>query len=116
RAIDPATGQMFPRNAFRAGPEKICPSGPASCEQGGTGGLAFFSWDMRLSKIFKLGSRGAQSVELLFEVFNITNHDNFNTANPGGYTTRFRPPVSGTAPPVVPNSQRQAEGGLRFRF
>jgi len=116
RAIDPATGRMFPRNPFRAGPEKICPSGPSSCAQGGTGGLAFFSWDVRLSKFFRWGTNSARGVELLFEVFNITNHVNFNAANPGGYINRFTSSAFGTATSVVPNSQRQAEGGLRIRF
>ena len=102
------------RRATRA--EKICPSGPSSCVQGGTGGLAFFSWDVRLSKFFRWGSNHERGVELLFEVFNITNHVNFNAANPGGYINRFTSSAFGTATSVVPNSQRQAEGGLRIRF
>jgi Carboxypeptidase regulatory-like domain/TonB dependent receptor-like, beta-barrel len=115
RAINPATGQMFSRNPFRAGPEMICPSGPASCTVGGTGGIAYLSWDARASKFFKLGNKD-QRLEVLFEVFNITNHANFNTANPGGYINRFTSANFGTATSVVPNSQRQAEFGLRFRF
>jgi hypothetical protein len=116
RAVNPATGQMFSRNAFRSGPEKICPSGPATCPQGGTGGLAFLSWDVRLSKYFKFGASKQQGFEVLFEVFNITNHVNFNAANPGGYINRYTSANYGTATSVVPNSQRQAEFGLRFRF
>src|SRR5262249_45245633 len=88
RAIDPTTGLMFPRNAFRAGPEQICPGGKSSCVQGGDGGLAYLSWDARLSKFFKLGGKG-QGVELIAEIFNLTNHANFQTANPGGYINRY---------------------------
>jgi outer membrane receptor protein involved in Fe transport len=104
RAIDPATGQMFERNSFRAGPDVVT-------SNGGSGGLAFMSWDMRLSKVFKMGKD--RSIEALFEVFNITNHANFNRDN---YITRFTSPAFGTATDILKNSQRQAEAGLRFRF
>ncbi len=115
RAIDPATGKMFARDAFRAGPEVICPSGKATCAQGGTGGIALLSWDARLSKFFRLGKKD-QGVELLFEVFNITNHANFNTANPGGYINRYPSASFGTATSIVLNTQREAEFGVKFRF
>jgi hypothetical protein len=104
RATNPATGVMFDRNAFRAGPEIV--TGP-----GGQGGVAFLSWDMRLSKVFKVGKD--RSIEALFEVFNITNHANFNRDD---YITRFTSPAFGHATNIVKNSQRQAEAGLRFRF
>jgi outer membrane receptor protein involved in Fe transport len=115
RAIDPATGQMFSRNSFRAGPELICPSGKAGCVQGGTGGIAFLTWDARLSKFLRFGSKD-QGVELLVEMFNITNHANFNTANPGGYINRYTSSSFGTATSIAPNSQREAEFGVRLRF
>lgn len=114
RAIDPATGQQFARNSFRAGPEEICPGGKAGCEQGGTGGIAFLTWDLRLSKTFKFAKD--QGLEVLFEVFNLTNHANFRTENPGGYTNRYPSDNFGAATSVVPNSQRQAEFGVRFHF
>ena len=104
RAVDPATGQMFPRNAFRAGPEAVT-------SEAGSGGLAFFSWDMRLSKTFNLGHERA--FEVLFEVFNITNHANFNRDD---YINRYTSDSFGTATDIVKNSQRQAEFGARFRF
>src|SRR4029079_10178744 len=69
RANDPATGQMFTRNSFRAGPEVVT-------GEGGSGGLAFFSLDLRLSKMIKFG--GSKSFEVLGEVFNLTNHANFD--------------------------------------
>ena len=50
RAINPATGQMFERMAFRA--------------------EGFFSWDMRVAYSFGIGN--GRSIEALFEVFNIT--------------------------------------------
>jgi len=103
RAIDPATGQMFTRNSFRAGPEVA--------EQDGSGGLAFLSWDVRLSKVFKFG--GARSIEALFEVFNLTNHANFNRDN---YISRFTANNFGSATDILKNSQRQAQFGLRFQF
>ncbi len=120
RSIDPATGEMFPRNSFRAGPESICPTvggvvDKAGCQQGGTGGLAFFTWDARLSYFLKLGS-DARKLELLFEVFNITNHANFNTADPGGYTNTYTSASFGTATSIVPNSQREAQFGIRLHF
>jgi outer membrane receptor protein involved in Fe transport len=120
RATDPATGQMFPRNSFRAGPESICPLAgdvvdKAGCQQGGTGGLAFFSWDARVSYFLKLGSE-ERKLELLFEVFNITNHTNFNTADPGGYNNTYTSDSFGTATSIVPNSQREAQFGIRLHF
>ena len=91
RAIDPATGQMFPRNSFRAS--------------------NFFSWDIRLSKMFKLG--GDRELEALFEVFNITNHANFDRDN---YVFTYSSTNFGNPTNVLKNSQRQGEFGLRFRF
>jgi hypothetical protein len=104
RATNPATGAMFDRNSFRAGPD-------VATSEGGQGGIAFLSWDMRLSKVFKFGKD--KSVEALFEVFNVTNHANFNRDN---YITRFTSPAFGSATDILKNSQRQAEAGLRFRF
>ena len=104
RATDPATGRMFDRNVFRSGPEIVTAAG-------GQGGLAFFSWDMRFSKRFSVGKE--KSIEALFEVFNITDHTNFSRDD---YITRFTSSAFGHATAIVKNSQRQAEGGLRFRF
>jgi hypothetical protein len=91
RAIDPATGQMFPRNSFRAG--------------------GFFSWDMRFSYRVKLG--GDKSLEPLFEVFNITNHTNFDRDS---YTTRFTSPNFGKPSEIINNSERQGQFGVKFHF
>ncbi len=91
RAIDPANGQMFSRNAFRA--------------------TGFFSWDMRFAYNFNLG--GNRVVEALFEVFNITDHVNYDV---GSYVTTYTSPDFGTPTEIINNSQRQAQFGLRFRF
>jgi hypothetical protein len=91
RAIDPATGQQFERNSFRAS--------------------GFQSWDMRFSKTFPLG--GPRSIELMFDIFNLTNHANFNRDN---YFNRYGSANFGEPSDVLPSSQRQSEFGLRFRF
>jgi len=67
-----------------------------------------------VSKVLKFGK--SQSLEILFEVFNLTNHTNFKTEAPGGYVNRFTSASFGTATAVVPNSQREAEFGVRFHF
>ncbi|HSD27637.1 MAG TPA: TonB-dependent receptor, partial [Vicinamibacteria bacterium] len=94
RATDPATGQMFPRNSF---------TGPN-----------YLSWDARISKMFRLG--GAKYLELLFEVFNITDHVNFAGDPAFGFINTYTSDDFGTATQIVPNSQRQAEFGARFVF
>jgi len=91
RATNPATGQQFDRNSFRAD--------------------GMFSWDMRFSKAFNLG--GAKSVELMFDVFNITNHANFDRDH---YYNTYTSATFGQPSSILPNSQRQSEFGLRFKF
>jgi hypothetical protein len=104
RANDPATGQMFERNIFRAGPE-------VANTPGGSGGMAFFSWDLRLSKVFRLG--GNKSIEVLGEVFNLTDHVNFNRDD---YVFNYTSVNFGRATQIVRNSNRQGQIGARFRF
>ena len=94
RAIDPATGQMFERNSF---------TGPN-----------YLSWDARLSKMFRFG--GSKYLEVLFEMFNITNHVNFAGDPAFGFVNTYTSENFGTATQIVPNSQRQAEFGVRFQF
>lgn len=53
---------------------------------------------------------------MLFEVFNVTNAVNFLTDNGQGFNDIYTATNFGTPTQVVPNSQRQAEFGLRFRF
>jgi outer membrane receptor protein involved in Fe transport len=94
RAIDPATGQPFPRYSF-TGPD-------------------YLSLDARLSKVFKFGN--AKSFEVLFECFNLTNHVNFNGDANQGFINTYSSANFGTATQIIANSQRQAEFGARFRF
>jgi hypothetical protein len=99
RAIDPTTGQPFGRNSFY--------------------GPGFFSWDMRVSKTFGLGM--SRSMEVLFEVFNLTDRVNFSGDSNYGFNNKYgqgATPLTnfGTATQIVPNSNRQAEFGARFRF
>jgi hypothetical protein len=91
RAIDPATGQEFPRNSFRAD--------------------GFFSWDMRIGYNIPMG--GSRSLEALFEVFNVTNHTNFDRDS---YVTRYTSSNFGTPTEIINNSERQAQFGVRFKF
>jgi hypothetical protein len=71
---------------------------------------AFFTLDLRASKIFTLG--GGKSIEALFEVFNLTNSDNNIVSQiSGGLLFDFSGTIrSGTGDP------RQAQIGVRFRF
>jgi len=94
RATNPATGQPFPRYSF-LGPN-------------------YLSWDARLSKMFKMGKY--KSFEILFEVFNLTDHVNLNGDANQGFINTYSSPNFGTATQIITNSQRQAEFGARFRF
>jgi outer membrane receptor protein involved in Fe transport len=99
RSIDPATGQPFARNSFR--------------------GPGFATWDARISKNFRFST--SQSLEVLFEVFNLTDRVNFSGDTANGYNNVWGTGTSpranfGTATQIVPNSNRQAEFGVRYRF
>jgi hypothetical protein len=99
RPIDAATGQVYGRNSLR-GPD-------------------FVTWDMRVSKVFSF--TGNTSVEVLFEVFNVTDRVNFSGDTGFGFNNIYgtgTTPVSsfGTPTQIVPNSNRQAQFGARFRF
>ncbi|PYR74686.1 MAG: hypothetical protein DMF86_17820 [Acidobacteria bacterium] len=91
RALDSATGQMFPRNSFRAG--------------------GFFSWDMRFA--YNIPLAGSRTLEAMFEVFNITDHVNYSRDS---YFTRFTSSNFGTPSEIIPNSERQGQIGIRFKF
>ncbi len=110
RAIDPATGASFARNSFR---EYNPLRNPAFAAFDGRDGR-YLSLDARFSKMFALGK--SRELELLFEVFNLTNAVNFLTDNGQGLNDIYTASNFGIPTQVVPNSQRQAEFGLRFRF
>jgi hypothetical protein len=54
---------------------RICPDGHILKRNTIRKDNAFFSWDIRASKPINLGPRG--TFEVIFEVFNVTNSDNF---------------------------------------
>jgi hypothetical protein len=99
RAIDPTTGLAFGRNSFR--------------------GPGFATWDMRISRDFKFGR--SRAIEVLFEVFNVTDRVNFSGDSSYGFNNRYGTAASplsnfGTPTQIVPNSNRQAEFGIRYKF
>ncbi len=110
RANDPATGRPFPRNSFR----EFNPLGTAEFSQFDGKDGSFFTLDARISKSFTFAKD--KSVEVLFEMFNITNHVNFLVDPNQGFNVIYTANNFGTPTQVVPNSQRQAEFGVRFRF
>ena len=70
---------------------------------------AYFSWDLRLSRPFSFGTKG--TAELILEVFNLTNHDNFKDPAAGGTYQNFDGTIrSGLGEP------RQVQGGVRYLF
>jgi outer membrane receptor protein involved in Fe transport len=91
RAIDPASGARFARNSFRAD--------------------GFASWDLRIAYAVRFGHD--RSLEPLFELFNITNHVNFNSDT---YNTSYTSSHFGQPTEIVNNSERQAQFGVKFRF
>jgi carboxypeptidase family protein len=90
RAIDPSTGQPFPRNSFRT--------------------EGFFSWDMRVSYLIRMQKT---VIEPMFEIFNITNYTNYDRDS---YVTTFSSSTFGTPRAIINNSQRQAQFGVRVKF
>ena len=103
---DPATGQMFERNSF---------TGPK-----------YLSWDARLSKMFRFG--GSKYLEVLFEMFNITNRLNYENpaaALPAGTVGQpFTDAVAGTFGYMLGplnrtvglGTARQTQVSVRFLF
>jgi len=70
---------------------------------------AYFSWDMRLSRPINTGTRA--QAELIIEVFNLTNTDNFKDPAYGGLLFNFDGTIrSGLGDP------RQLQAGLRWVF
>jgi hypothetical protein len=69
----------------------------------------YFSWDIRLSKPIVLGPQG--TIEAIFEVFNVTNADNFKDPSSGATIFNFDGTIrSGLGEP------RQFQAGLRYLF
>jgi hypothetical protein len=89
--------------------QRICPDGHVLQRNTIRRDNAYFSWDVRLSKPIEFGRQGA--LELIFEAFNVTNHDNFKDPSSAGTFLVFDGTIrSGFGEP------RQFQAGLRYLF
>jgi carboxypeptidase family protein len=89
--------------------QRICPDGHVLQRNTIRRDNAYFSWDVRLSKPLDFGRQGA--LELIFEGFNITNHDNFKDPSTAGTFLVFDGTIrSGLGEP------RQFQAGIRYLF
>jgi hypothetical protein len=89
--------------------QRICPDGHVLQRNTIRRDNAYFSWDIRLSKPFSLGRQG--TLELIAEVFNVTNADNFKDPSSGGTFLNFDGTIrSGLGEP------RQFQAGVRYIF
>ncbi len=89
--------------------DRICTDGTVLLRNTLRRDNAYFSWDLRLSKPFSFGTKG--TAELILEVFNLTNHDNFKDPAAGGTYQNFDGTIrSGLGEP------RQVQGGVRYLF
>ncbi|HEY9015132.1 MAG TPA: hypothetical protein VIM84_08735, partial [Gemmatimonadales bacterium] len=89
--------------------QRICPDGHILLRNTIRRDNAYFSWDIRLSKPVYLGRQGA--LELIFEAFNVTNHDNFKDASTAGTFLVFDGTIrTGLGEP------RQFQAGARYIF
>jgi hypothetical protein len=89
--------------------QRICPDGHILQRNTIRRDNAYFSWDIRLSKPVYLGRQGA--LELIFEAFNVTNHDNFKDPSTGGTFLVFDGTIrTGLGEP------RQFQAGARYIF
>jgi carboxypeptidase family protein len=105
----PSGSRTFNTDGDRAGP------------RGSLRGNPTFSWDTRIAKIFKFERVRNSELELLFEVFNLTNKANFGQnynddeflqTPTGGLVPNptFRKPINIITPPL------QGQFGVRFHF
>jgi hypothetical protein len=89
--------------------QRICPDGSVLQRNTLRRDNAYFSWDIRLSKPLEFGRQGA--LELIFEGFNITNHDNFKDPSTAGTFLVFDGTIrTGLGEP------RQFQAGIRYLF
>lgn len=96
----PGGSRTFSTDGDRAGP------------RGSLRGDPTFSWDTRIAKIFKFEKLSRNSeLELLFEVFNLTNKANYGqNYNDNMGSANFRKPINIITPPL------QGQFGVRFHF
>jgi hypothetical protein len=89
--------------------DRICPNGSILPRNTLRKDNAFFSWDVRISRPINAGREG--QAELIVEVFNLTNSDNFKDPAYGGLLFNFDGTIrSGLGDP------RQLQAGVRWTF
>ncbi len=89
--------------------DRICPNGSVLLRNTLRKDNAFFSWDLRVSRPVDTGHQG--QLEVMIEVFNVTNTDNFKDPAYGGLLFNFDGTIrSGLGDP------RQLQAGLRWVF
>jgi hypothetical protein len=69
-----------------------------------------FTWNIRISKAFPIGNDGG-AIEPIFEVFNLTNADNFLDASQGGLLFNFDGTIRDGR-----GDTRRAQLGVRYTF
>ena len=109
-SASPASEQCANRGARAAQPaDRICADGSILARNTLRRENAFFTWDLRLSRRFALG--GGTVIEPIFEVFNLTNTDNFVDPAVGSLLFNF----DGTLRSGLGDTRR-AQVGLSVRF
>ncbi|HXL35423.1 MAG TPA: TonB-dependent receptor [Gemmatimonadales bacterium] len=108
----PRLGNPFapPAGERATGPaDRICASGAILTRNTLRKDNRFFSWDLRVSRPFNFGRQG--QAELLVEVFNLLNTDNFRDPSYGNLLFNFDGTIrSGLGDP------RQLQAGVRWVF
>jgi hypothetical protein len=85
--------------------------GDRSGPRGSLRGDPTFTWDMRIAKIFQFEKFSNSNLELLFEVFNLTNKANYGqNYNDNVASNNFKKPINIITPPL------QGQFGVRFHF
>ena len=88
--------------------DRICPDGHVLLRNTLRKDNAFFQWDVRISRAFRVG-RGA--LEAMIEIFNLTN--TFNLRNPSAPALLFN--FDGTIRSGL-GDPRRVQAGLRWAF
>ena len=105
----PASEQCANRGERVAQPaDRICADGSILARNTLRRQNEFFSWDLRVSRRF---SRGGIAIEPVFEIFNLTNTDNFFDPAVGSLLFNF----DGTLRSGLGDTRR-AQVGLSLRF
>jgi len=89
--------------------DRICPNGSILLRNTLRKDDAFFSWDVSVSKLLDLGGRNR--AEVILQIFNLLNRDNFRDPSYGNLLFNFDGTIrSGLGDP------RQLQAGLRWLF